>query len=122
MSAALGVLREQVGQDVPQAGLARRAVFDGAALAAVVREARGSSAHRDAALRLLDDLRELLEGVQLPAAIRASVLDELDRAGADALRQERRRRQRALLRSPDPHGPRALHVSDTIDALDTDPA
>lgn len=122
LSAALGVVREQADGEVPQAGLARRAVFDGAALAAIMREARTPSAHRDAALRLLQDLRELLEGVELPPAIRATVVREIEAAGADALVRERRRRQRALLRAPDRHGATALHVSDTIDALDAEPA
>ncbi|HWT92294.1 MAG TPA: hypothetical protein VN238_04810 [Solirubrobacteraceae bacterium] len=121
VSAALSVMREQAGDDVPQAGLARRAVFDGAALAAVIREARGASARRDAAQRLLQDLRALLEGVPLPDAVLANVLEEIDRAGTDEERQERRRRQRTLLRSSDPHGLTALRISDAIDDLDADP-
>jgi hypothetical protein len=122
MSEALSALREQADEDLPQAGLARRAVFEGVALAAIVHEARSASGHREAARRLLHDMRALLESVRLPAAVRVGVLEEIDRVGADEARQERRRRQRALLRAPDPHGLTALHVSDTLDAFDADPA
>lgn len=77
-----------------------------------------ASGGRDAALRVLRDLRALLENVRLPSAVRAGVLEELDRVSADDAKQERRRRQMALLDTPDPHGLTALHVSDTIDAFD----
>ena len=75
MSEALRVLREPTDEDLPQAGLARRAVFGGVALGAIVHEARSASGHRDAALRLLHDLRALLQSVRLPSAVRTGLLE-----------------------------------------------
>ena len=122
MSTAFAVLRELADPGVPEAGLARKAVFDGAAFGAILREATTPSASQDAARRLLRDMRGLLATMTLPQELKSAVMGEIDRASADAGVQERRARQLALLDSPNPHGRAALDVADSIDAFDVDPA
>lgn len=118
MSEALSAFRQSLGEDLPQAGLARRAIFEGIALEAIVQEART----RDAADRFLSDLRERLDRAGLPPAVHAEIVRRLDRVDAESARRDRRRRQMELLSEPDPSGLTALHVTDTIDALDDQPA
>jgi hypothetical protein len=67
-------------------------------------------------------MRALLRTMSLPMDVRTAVLEEIDRASADAGVQERRRRQLALLESPNPYGRATLDVTDSIDALDREPA
>lgn len=122
MTDALAVLREQAGPALPEASLARRAVFDGAAFTAVLREAATRSASQDLALRLLRDMRELLATTSLPEPVRTMVIEEIDRASRDTGIQERRRRQHMLLVSPNPYGRSALDVTAAIDDSDRQPA
>lgn len=121
MSSALAVVREHVGPSVSQAGLARKAVFEGVALEAVLREATTRSAGQETALRLLRDMRALLEILTLPRLVKAGVIEELDRVSHDTDVQQRRLRQRALLNSPNPHGRAALDLKETFDAFERQP-
>jgi hypothetical protein len=122
MSSAFDMLREQAGPALPEAGLARKAVYDGVALSAVLHAATTRTSSQEAARQLLRDMRALLRTMSLPMDVRTAVLEEIDRASADAGVQERRRRQLALLESPNPYGRATLDVTDSIDALDREPA
>lgn len=110
MSEALAAFEGSLDEELPRAGLVRRAIFDGVAFQAIVR--------RISAAEPLGDLRSLMETAQLPEAVRSAVLRELDHATVEDAKRERRRRLLELLRTPDPYGLTALHVSDTIDAFD----
>lgn len=67
------------------------------------------------------DLRERVDRAGLPAAVHAAIVQRLDRIDPESARRDRRRQQVALLTHPDPSGLTALHVTDTIDALDDQP-
>jgi len=118
MTSAFAVLRDQVGPAVPEAGLARKAVFDGVAFGAVLREATMQSASQEAARQLLHDMRQLLDVLVLPGPVKSIVMEEIDRASHDTGVQQRRRRQRALLATENPHGPSALDLADSFDILE----
>jgi hypothetical protein len=122
MSSALALVREHAGPSVSQAGLARKAVFEGVALEAILREATTRSAGQETALRFLRDMRALLETLTLPRLVKEGVIAELDRVGHDTEVQQRRLRQRALLNSPNPHGRAALDVKESSDAFERQPA
>lgn len=122
MSSALALVREHVGSSVSQAGLVRTAVFEGVALEAILREAATDSAGQEAAIRLVRDMRALLETLTLPRPVKEGVIEELDRVGRDTDVQQRRRRQRALLNSSNPHGRAASDIKETFDAFERQPA
>lgn len=122
MDSALAVLREHAhGNATTQAGLVRKAVFDGVALDAILRAASAHPSGDEAGQRVARDLRALLQTLTLPDAVKAGVLDELDRVSRDLGVQERRRRQRALLRAPNPHGDAAADLKETFDAFERQP-
>lgn len=122
MSSAFATLREHAGPALPEAGLARKAVLEGTAFSALLREAATPSATQADAQRLLRDLRELLATMRLPPQVKATVLEEIDRASRRTGIRERRQRQLAVLDSPDPYGRAALDVTESIDAFDRHPA
>lgn len=104
-----------------QAGLARKAVFEGVALEAILREATTRSDGQETAQRLLRDMRALLETLTLPRLVKEGVVEELNRVGHDTDVQQRRLRQRALLNSPNPHGRAALDCKESFDAVERQP-
>lgn len=118
LSSALAALRDRAGPELPEAGLARKAVLEGVALDAILRTASAHAQSDDEARLLLRSLRMWLSRSAMPPPAMAALLGELDRADQHADLQERRRRQRALLRSPDPHGPAALAIAESFDAFD----
>jgi len=118
MSSAVAALREQHGTALPEAALARKAVFEGVAFGAVLQEARSQSASREAAQEILRDLRRLMDALVLPALVKSTVIEEIEQASHATGVAERRRRQLALLRSPNPHGRAALAQTEMIDAFD----
>lgn len=97
------------------AAVARRAVFEGAALEAVM-DAAVADAGAARALRALRDVLSELETV--PAPVRDHVVGAIDRVEADLDAAARRDRQRALLRAEDAHGAAALAVRERLDAVD----
>lgn len=122
MNSAFNALREQHGVELPEATLARRALFDGVAFGAVLREASSRSASREAAQEIVQGVRHLMESMALPALIKTTVIAEIEQVQSDISVAERRRRQRALLRSPNPHGPATLTETAFFDAFDRQPA
>lgn len=120
MQHALATVRRRAGDDATQASLVRRAVFEGVALEAVMNEAASGSATRGRAARVVAELRDLIGDLELPTSVVASVTDDLSRALQGSGVQERRRRQRALLASPDPDGAVALAISEAFDEIETD--
>lgn len=122
MSTALAVVREHVGSSVSQAGLVRKAVFEGVALEAILREATTRSARQETALQLVREMRALIETLTLPRLVKEGVIAELDRVSHDADVQHRRLRQRVLLNSSNPHGRATLDLKETFDALERQPA
>ncbi len=120
MQHALETVRRRAGDDATQASLVRRAVFEGVALEAVMNEATSGSATQERAARVVAELRELVGDLALPTSVVTSVTTDLSRAleGSDV--QERRRRQRALLASPNPDGAMALAITEAFDEVETD--
>ncbi|RYG67809.1 hypothetical protein EON77_16115 [bacterium] len=118
LSSAFGALREQRGSDLPEAALARGALIDGTVFGAVLREAGSQSASREAAQEIVRNLRTLMESLALPPFVKTTVIAEIDQVRHEVGVAERRLRQRALLRSPNPHGAAALAQSAYFDAFD----
>jgi hypothetical protein len=115
---ALDVLRRRGELSQPQAALARRAVFEGALLEAILLEACSDSPTGAAALAVLREIREIVGQLSMPRSVADAVIDEIDRVTDRARARERRARQLALVESPNPHGRAALEVAERIDALD----
>ncbi|MEZ5122019.1 MAG: hypothetical protein R2736_10665 [Solirubrobacterales bacterium] len=116
MRDALDTVRSRVPAP-SQSALARLAVFEGAALNAVL-DAASSAGDRDA-IDAMRALRRVLSDLEtLPVAVKADVLVEIDRAIADSGVTDRRRRQLALLRAPSAHGRAALAARERLEAFD----
>lgn len=118
MSSAFSALREQLGVELPEATLARRALIDGVAFGAVLREANSQSASKDVAQEIIQSMRNLMESLTLPPIVKTTVIAEIEQVRQEVSVAERRRRQRALLRSPNPHGAAALAQTAYFDAFD----
>lgn len=115
---ALEVLRKGVEAPLPEATLARRAVFEGAAFEAIQRAVSAGGENGRRAGEIVALIRRLLPTLELPHAVRADILDALNRSLEEWSREERRRRQLALLSSPNPYGEAALAYAEQFDDLE----
>jgi hypothetical protein len=118
MERTLTWLASQRPEDPARASVARRAVFEGAALEAMLRELTLDSALALDAPRVVAAFRRAIEGLDLPEDVLAAVRSQLDHAGTVQTRELRRARQRALLSQDSSDGPTAQDIVDSIETLD----
>lgn len=119
---ALKVLRKGAESPLPEATLARRAVFEGAAFEAIQRAVAGGGENGQRAGEIVAQIREILPRLELPHAVLAGLLEALDRSVDSWSSEERRRRQLALLSSPNPYGEAALAYAEQFDDLERLPS
>ncbi|HET6508212.1 MAG TPA: hypothetical protein VFG42_15580 [Baekduia sp.] len=119
MERTLDWLASRRPEDPARASVARRAVFEGAVLEAMLRELTVDGALALEAPRVVAAFLRVIDGLDLPADVLAAVRSQLDNAGAAQQRELRRARQRALLLSGAPaDGPTAQDIIDSIETLD----
>ncbi|HVE68104.1 MAG TPA: hypothetical protein VNB64_05935 [Solirubrobacteraceae bacterium] len=118
---ALELFREGVNEEVPQASLARRAVFEGALVQALVLLARQRSPAQARAAAVVREMRELLPSLSLPREATDDLTEVLAGVAQDDESEARRQRQRTLLESPNLHGAAALSHAEDFDLLDSVP-
>jgi hypothetical protein len=118
MERTLAWLASQRPEDPARASVARRAVFEGAAFEAILRELTVDSALALEAPNVIAAFLRVIEGLDLPEEVLFAVRSQLDRAGTTQERELRRARQRALLAETPADGPTAQDIVDSIEALD----
>lgn len=122
MDSALDIFRDSSReQPTPEASLARRAVFEGTLIEALMKVAGRASSGQPRAAALLAELRDVLPTLQLPKAAAADLEEALARVTEAHALEDRRRRQLALLESPNPYGRAALEYAEDFDGLDSLP-
>lgn len=122
MDSALDIFRDASrAEPAPEASLARRAVFEGTLIEALMKVATHASGGQERAAALLHELREMLPTLRLPEAVTADLEEALGRVTEGQAIEERKRRQIASLSEPNPYGRAALELTDTFDALESLP-
>ncbi|KAB2846521.1 MAG: hypothetical protein F9K44_15225 [Hyphomicrobiaceae bacterium] len=105
----------------PEARVAREAVFDGAFFEALRGAIAAGGPEAEQASAVLRALNDLLPELDLPAEIETAVAARMKETLQRVEGGERRRRQLALLATPDPYGEAALTVADELDELERPP-
>jgi hypothetical protein len=119
MERTLAWLASQRPEDPARASVARRAVFEGAALEAMLRELTVDAALTLEAPKVVAAFLRAIEGLDLPDEVLAAIRSQLEHAGTIQGRELRRARQRTLLLDEAPaDGPTAQDVVDSIEILD----
>lgn len=118
VAAALELFRDVSGATPPAATAARAAVLQGAVLEAIEREAQSGSANRSKAVEALALVNELLPSLDMPQEILGYFSVKLQRTIESSRREERRARQLAMLKAPDPYGQVALSIAEDFDSFD----
>lgn len=116
---ALALLRGRADSSFPDARLVREAVLDAILVERLVAAAELARDERAAAV--VEELRALLPTLELPEAVLRHLMQTLDTASKPVTRDERRRRQLALIDSPNPYGRAALDYTNSVDAFDEAP-
>jgi hypothetical protein len=119
MERTLTWLASRRPEDPARASVARRAVFEGAALEAILRELTVNSTLALEAPNVIAAFLRVIEGLDLPEEVLVAVRSQLDHAGTAQERELRRARQRALLLDEtQADGPTAQDIVDSIEVLD----
>jgi hypothetical protein len=119
MERTLAWLASRRPEDPARASVARRAVFEGAALEAILRELTVDSALAFEAPKVVAAFLRAIEQLDLPEEVLTAVRSQLDHVGTVQTRELRRARQRALLLDGAPaDGPTAQDIVDSIETLD----
>lgn len=112
------VRRANSGAAWAEARVAREAVFDGAFFEALRDAVAATKPGAEDLSAVFKSLHELLPSLDLSSEIKQVISTRMEETLALLDSEDRRRRQLALLATPDPHGETALAVSDELDELD----